>query len=227
MEVEARTPMGSGGIPDKTLDRVLGWFEGMWTRLWARWTGIREARWQRVVVSQPVANPDVFEGREDGLARLNDLFENRNVVWITGPPGIGKTWLAGRFLRNAGLADNSCSFDLSPDSGLQDLLESLNAFLLEKECANFDAALKQPGLAPEQRIPALLRALAQTRFAPVIESYEEAADDDGIAALLQQAEDAPRRCQTHRHQPGVPAVVNRRAACSPGRPPSGGIEEIA
>jgi tetratricopeptide (TPR) repeat protein len=204
--------MGLISVPDRALNRVLGWLGGIGTWVRDLVVGTREARWQRDVVSLPVANPDVFEGREDDFTRLKDLFANRNVVWITGPPGIGKTWFAGKFLHDEGLAEASCSFELGSEAGLQDLLESVNAFLVEKQTPIFDGSLRQPGLQPRQRIPALLRALAQTDFILVIESYEEVAGDEDVRELLRRAEErlpGARIIVTSQQAPGWP-IEDRR-----------------
>ena len=173
----------------KAVDRLLGWAESGASLVAGLLSGHRATRPQRVVASQPVANPDVFEGREADIERLGGLFGSRNVVWVTGAPGIGKSALAGRFLRDKGLADGACSFELGERADLQDLLESISAFLIDKNCPAFDQALRQPGLQPPQRIPALLRALEQTAVVLLIESYEEVAANSEIGELIQQAEE--------------------------------------
>ena len=121
-------PSDLGGL-GKPADRVLGWLERA-----AQWavrfcSSYRAAKSSRSVVSQPIANPDLFEGREHELAELGDRFSSRNVIWITGGPGIGKSALVGRFLHRKGLDSKARSFELTEGTTLQYLLESINSFL--------------------------------------------------------------------------------------------------
>ena len=162
-------------------------------------------------MARDVANPQRFEGRENDIARLGELFESRNVVWITGPPGIGKTALAGRFLRQRGLEGKARSFDVLAGATLQDLMEGVNTFLVEQDCRGFEGVLKAPGLKPGQRIAGLMRALGTGQWAVVLESHEEVAEREDFAQLLTEAEQhlsGSRMILTSQQPPGW-AIADR------------------
>ena len=61
--------------------------------------------------------------------------------------------------------------------------------IVEQGSSRFDAAIRQPGLTPEARIPNLISALAKDECIILVESYEEVAWDESICNLLRQAEE--------------------------------------
>lgn len=136
----------------------------------------------------PVANPQRFEGRTTDLNRLACLFQNRNVVWITGPPGIGKSTLAGKFLRDRGLASKASSLELTNGGSLQDVLETINQFLADQGHVKLKLAIQSPGLSAQQRVPAVLRSLSEGEWVILLESYEEVAAVPEFQQFIQAAE---------------------------------------